>query len=92
MEVPRQIMAAAHAALDLTSRAGEQCKKHLVSDLLVVVEFLGAALEGAYHIARANLPLLKDLEAREDWTRMLAQSARQGRTAWDKTKEALAAR
>ena len=54
------MMEHAAAALELLSWAGARCQRHLVADLLVAVEFLGAALRGAYYIAGANLPLLTD--------------------------------
>ena len=58
VDCPRRIMQQSREALELLAWAGERCQKHLVSDLLVAGEFLGAALRGASHIAGANLALV----------------------------------
>ncbi|MFZ5449822.1 MAG: cyclodeaminase/cyclohydrolase family protein [Thermodesulfobacteriota bacterium] len=52
---PLRIMQQAQEGLGLISQGGGRCKKHLLSDLLVATELLGAAFRGAHHIARANL-------------------------------------
>jgi formiminotetrahydrofolate cyclodeaminase len=57
---PLRIVQGAREGLVLLTWAGSQCRRHLVSDLLVAAEFLNAALMGAYHIACANLPLVKE--------------------------------
>lgn len=90
--VPREIMARAGEALGLVAWVGAACKKHLVSDLQVAREFLGAALQGAYHIARANLPLLADLATHEEFSRKLSEAAAQGNEAFLQAGEILAAR
>jgi formiminotetrahydrofolate cyclodeaminase len=77
MQVPREIMAKAAEALVLADLAGARCKKHLVSDLRVAQEFLLAALQGAHHIARANLPLVADEARREDLSRKLDKAAKE---------------
>ena len=92
LEVPREIMAAAQEAITLLTWAGWRCKKHLVSDLQVAREFLMAALQGAYHIARANLPLVADEAQRQDFSWKLDQAAQTGREAYLETGEILAAR
>jgi formiminotetrahydrofolate cyclodeaminase len=56
---PLRIMQQAQEGLALLSQSGCRCKIHLVSDLLVACELLGAAFRGAHHIARANLPLMR---------------------------------
>lgn len=59
IDCPQQMMRAAHAALAMALEVGHRCRKHLVGDVLVAVELLGAALQGAHHIASANLSLLQ---------------------------------
>ena len=53
---PLRIMQQAQGGLALLARGGAGCALHLVSDLLVACELLGAAFRGAHHIARANCP------------------------------------
>ena len=55
---PLRIMQQAQEGLGLLCRGGARCRPHLISDLLVACELLGAAFRGAHHIARANLPLM----------------------------------
>lgn len=92
LEVPRQIMAQAHEALMLVAWAGTRGKKHLLADLLVAAEFLAAALQGAYHIACANLSLITEVEDREALASTLAQTSHQGRQSFLQVKQELAAR
>lgn len=92
LNVPLEIMARAREGLALAAWAGARCRKHLVSDLQVAWEFLMAALHGAHHIARANLPLLADAGQRQDLSRKLAQAAEAGRQAFLDAGEILAAR
>ncbi|MHB8069972.1 MAG: cyclodeaminase/cyclohydrolase family protein [Desulfobaccales bacterium] len=92
LQVPREIMAQAREALDLLAWAGARCRKHLVSDLQVAREFLGASLQGAYHIARANLPLVADAARRQDFSQKLSQAAQQGQQVYMEAGEVLAAR
>ncbi len=79
VDCPRRIMEQTAAALKLLAWAGERCRRHLVSDLLVAGEFLGAALRGAYHIACANLPLTTGESGRQTLARQLGQACRAGR-------------
>ena len=92
LAVPREIMARAEAALVLVGWAGKRCQKHLVSDLQVALEFLGAALLGAYHIARANLPLVAEEEQRQEFSRQLRAAETTGREAYRENGTILAAR
>ncbi len=71
---PQRIAAVAGESLGLLLEIGEQCRRHLVSDLLVAGEFLGAAWRGAQHIAGANLPLLADPGARQTLARELVDA------------------
>jgi formiminotetrahydrofolate cyclodeaminase len=89
---PREIAAQAGEALKLLAWAGEHCRRHLVSDLLVGCEFLGAALKGAHHIALANLPLIRDEDSRRALEQELRQDRREGQDLFERVKEALRAR
>jgi formiminotetrahydrofolate cyclodeaminase len=75
---PWQIMEQALVALNLVATAGSNCRRHLLSDLLVATELLGGALQGAYHIAAANLPLIKAVNRRKEWAARLSQASHQG--------------
>jgi formiminotetrahydrofolate cyclodeaminase len=86
VDCPRQIMVKAAEALELLSWAGAHCRRHLVSDLLVAVEFLGAALRGAGHIASANLPLLAEAAGRRALAAELEQSRREGEDLYQRAK------
>jgi len=92
LEVPREIMARAREALVLLAWAGARCRKHLVSDLQVGREFLGATLQGAYHIARANLPLVADAARQLELSQSLSQDETLGRQAFLEAGEILAGR
>jgi len=92
LKVPREIMARAWEALALLAWAGVRCRKHLVSDLQVGREFLGAALQGAYHIARANLPLVVDEAQRQAFSQQLVEDEARGRQAFSEAGEVLAAK
>ncbi|MEW6659926.1 MAG: cyclodeaminase/cyclohydrolase family protein [Thermodesulfobacteriota bacterium] len=92
LQVPQEIMARAEEALTLVAWAGARCRKHLVSDLQVAREFLMAALQGAYHIARANLPLVAEEARRQEFSRQLAEAENRGRQVFQEAGSALAAR
>jgi formiminotetrahydrofolate cyclodeaminase len=64
---PLRIMQQAQEGLALIAQVGAGCKPHLVSDLLVACELLGAALLGAHHIAQANLCLMRRDSRRAVW-------------------------
>jgi formiminotetrahydrofolate cyclodeaminase len=89
---PRRIMEHEARSLELLIWAGERCKKHLVSDLLVAGEFLGAALRGAYHIAGANLPLVTRKAGRQTLALELGQAYREGEDLYHMVKAVLVAR
>ena len=86
---PRQIMGQAGQALELLAWAGERCKRHLASDLLVAGEFLAAALRGAYHIAGANLSLVPDEASRQNLAQELDQACREGEDVYQVVQLAL---
>ena len=71
-DCPMKIMKQVDNALSCVSQASEHCKKHLLSDLQVVSELLGAAGRGAFHIAQANLPLMTDPILKADYQDRLA--------------------
>jgi methenyltetrahydrofolate cyclohydrolase len=60
IECPIKILEQTHKGISCIFVAAKQCKKHLLPDLQVVCELLGAAGQGAYHIALANLRPLTD--------------------------------
>lgn len=88
---PVQIIEKVKLALELLSDASKGCKKHLVSDLQVGCELLGAAAEGAFHIACANLPLIKDLQRREKVQEDLCRVCESAREEYKKAAGGLAA-
>jgi formiminotetrahydrofolate cyclodeaminase len=71
---PLRIMQQAQEGLALISQGGARCKMHLLSDLLVACELLGAAFRGAHHIARANLLLMHRSSQRTIWVDDLAHT------------------
>jgi formiminotetrahydrofolate cyclodeaminase len=64
---PLRIMQQAQEGLALLAHGGAGFALHLVADLLVACELLGAAFRGAHHIARANLPLMPPGSRRDVW-------------------------
>jgi formiminotetrahydrofolate cyclodeaminase len=92
VDCPRRIAQQSREALQLLAWAGERCRKHLVSDLLVACEFLRAALRGALHIACANLPLLPAGESRRALAAALEQSRREGEDLYRRVRGTLLAR
>ena len=71
---PLRIMQQAQEGLGLLCRGGSRCRPHLISDLLVACELLGAAFRGAHHIARANLPLMGQDPRRAIWAANLTHT------------------
>jgi formiminotetrahydrofolate cyclodeaminase len=71
---PLRVMQQAQEGLCLISRGGARCRAHLISDLLVACELLGAAFRGAYHIARANLHLMAQDSHRAVWAANLTHT------------------
>lgn len=92
VEPPRQIVRQTVEALELLAWAGGHCQPHLISDLLVAGEFLGAALVGAYHIACANLCLVTPAEDRRTLKREFCQAYGKGEDLFNMVKAALVAR
>ncbi len=73
VESPMAIMKEAKRSLDLVARAGNHCKGHLLSDLLVVCELLRAAIDGTHRIAQANLGVMGDPSLRSHYHNKLNQ-------------------
>jgi formiminotetrahydrofolate cyclodeaminase len=71
---PLRIMQQTQAAMALISQGGARCQRHLVSDLLVACELLGAAFRGAHHIARANLLFMTRNPRRVVWAEDLTHT------------------
>ena len=71
---PLRIMQQAQEGLALMAQGGAGCAPHLVADLLVACELLGAAFRGAHHIARANLPLMRQDSRRAVWDEALTHT------------------
>lgn len=92
VEPPRQIVRQTAEALELLAWTGGHCKSHLLSDLLVACEFLGAALAGAYHIAAANLCLITPEETRKAMVREFRRTYQKGEDLFNMVKAALVAR
>ncbi|MCL4502719.1 MAG: cyclodeaminase/cyclohydrolase family protein [Deltaproteobacteria bacterium] len=92
LDSPRRMVIQAGKALELLAWAGGHCKPHLVSDLLVACEFLGAALTGAYHIACTNLRLVTPEENRKAMKRAFCQTYQKGDDLYNMVKAALVAR
>ncbi|MEW6387336.1 MAG: cyclodeaminase/cyclohydrolase family protein [Thermodesulfobacteriota bacterium] len=81
IDCPLSIMAQAREAMTLVSSTGVSCQRHLVSDLLVALEFLGGAIKGAAHIALANLPLLNPETGRKEFSARISRAFQQGKEA-----------
>ncbi|MHC1744721.1 MAG: cyclodeaminase/cyclohydrolase family protein [Syntrophobacteraceae bacterium] len=86
---PFEIMRRALAALDLANQAGTGCRRHLVADVQVACELIGAALFGALHIASANVPLIGDETHRNGWIESLSQWKARGEQRLSEVKRAL---
>jgi len=71
---PLRIMQQAQEGLALLAQGGAGCALHLVADLLVACELLGAAFRGAHHIARANLPCMRQDSRRVVWDEDLSHT------------------
>jgi formiminotetrahydrofolate cyclodeaminase len=89
---PVRIIGQAREALALLAWAGDNCQAHLVADLLVASEFLHAALMGAYHIACANLSLVKEPQERQALARELVRTCQPACELFQRVKVELVAR
>jgi formiminotetrahydrofolate cyclodeaminase len=89
---PREIMHQTNDALNCLCPMAERCQRHLVADLQVACELLGAAFRGAFHIAGANLQLVDQKSRRESCRLGLETSLQQGLASLALARERLAAR
>lgn len=78
IECPRKVMATVRVALATAQALGTQCRQHLVGDVLVAVELLGAVLMGAQHIAVANVPWLEESQQQAAMLKDLHKQLREG--------------
>lgn len=72
--VPSQIIGACAEGLELISETLEQCRKYLVSDILVCAELLFAVARGAKAIAAANVELLDPADRSAELLRILFEA------------------
>jgi formiminotetrahydrofolate cyclodeaminase len=89
---PLRIMQQAQEGLALMAQGGAGCAPHLVADLLVACELLGAAFRGAHHIARANLPLMRQSSRRAIWDEALTHTLEAIEAEWELVRAGLRAR
>jgi formiminotetrahydrofolate cyclodeaminase len=89
---PLRIMQQAQEGLALMAQGGAGCALHLVADLLVACELLGAAWRGAHHIARANLPLMPQDSRRAVWDEALSHTLETLEAEWQLVRAELAGR
>lgn len=89
---PLRIMQQAQEGLALMAQAGAGCALHLVADLLVAGELLGAAWRGAHHIARANLPLMPQDSRRAVWDETLSHTLAAIEAEWQLVRAELSGR
>ena len=89
---PLRIMQQAQEGLALMAPAGAGCALHLVADLLVAGELLGAAWRGAHHIARANLPLMPPDSRRAVWDEALSHTLEALEAEWQLVRAGLSER
>jgi formiminotetrahydrofolate cyclodeaminase len=78
IECPREMMATVRVALATAQALGTQCRQHLVGDVLVAIELLGAVLLGAQHIAVANVPWLEESQEQTAMFEGLHKELREG--------------
>ena len=89
---PLRIMQQAQEGLAMMAQAGAGCALHLVADLLVACELLGAGWRGAHHIARANLPLMSHDSRRAVWDEALSHTLDSIEAEWQLVRAALSGR
>lgn len=89
---PVQMMVSAKRGLLAIIDAGMWCQQHLLADLLVAAEMLGAVIQGAFHIASANVPLLADSTEQQECRARLGGSLADGLESLDRTRKAFLAR
>ena len=89
---PLRIMQQAQEGLVLLAQGGAGCALHLVADLQVACELLGGAFRGAHHIARANLPLMRQDSRRDVWDEDLSHTLSALEAEWQQVQAGLLVR
>jgi formiminotetrahydrofolate cyclodeaminase len=89
---PLRIMQQAQEGLALLSQVGCRCRLHLIADLLVACELLGAAFRGAHHIAWANLPLMGSEGRLAVWAEALSHTLGALEVEWQQVRAELLGR
>ncbi len=89
---PIRIIEKTSGALGRIAETGSRCKKHLVSDLQVACELMGAAINGAFHIAVADLALVKDIRRREELREEIRAAHARARAEYARVGSALVER
>ena len=84
------MMESAQRCLDCVSLMARQCRRHLISDLQVAIEFMGAAIEGAFRIAAANAKLVRPAGERASLSRELETVRERGRRQVQSVRDQLA--
>ena len=92
VESPLKIMETATAGLSCASQTGKDCKKHLLSDLLVVCELLQAGSFGAFRIAQANLLVMGDASLRGEYRSRLRRLRDRCRDSFQQVESAILVR
>ena len=92
IECPIRIMEEASKTLDQAARAGGRCQGHLLSDLLVVCEFLSATIRGTYRITQANLSLMEESAKRRKYQQRVEKVHSGGRELYESVVSALVQR
>jgi formiminotetrahydrofolate cyclodeaminase len=87
--VPLRIMEAVKEGLTILFWVGARCRKNLKADLLVTAEFLGAALQGAFYIGQANLPLVQEVSVTRAFEQELGDTLQEGMRAFKQVMEIL---
>lgn len=92
VKCPEQIMRTAQQALLVCSEIGKHCHRNLIADLHVAHEMFGATLQGAFHIACANLPLIESSSQQQFFLCQLSKILDDGLESFKHVREILAAR
>jgi len=92
IECPLDILRAVNVGLTCLSAAGESCRAHLLSDLLVVAELLSATGTGVNHIIKANLTMCTNISTRDSYLKDLETINAEIYTLCSKVKELIIAR
>lgn len=89
---PLMIVRVSVRVLACVAEVGDYCRKHLISDLQVALEFSFAAIRGAFHIARANAKLTPDSAPRKKRLGLLPPIEKDAERAYRYASELLKSR